>query len=103
MAIACMFPDDPDGNAFCSAWPAFAGPAGYTLVAPPAYPAYPAGLTNYSAFISGFKGKNCEFFTNVQLPRRPARSSPPRSPPPPARHGCNRCPTTASSKWPTRP
>ena len=65
MAIACMFPDDPDGNAFCSAWPAFACRAGYTLVAPPAYP---AGLTNYSAFISGFKGKNCEFFTNVQLP-----------------------------------
>ncbi len=66
MAVACMFPGDPDGNAFRAAWPAFAGPAGYTLADPPAYP---AGLTNYSSFISGFKGKNCEFFTNVQLPR----------------------------------
>ena len=41
MAVACMFPDDPDGNAFCSAWPAFAGPAGYTLVAPATPPTPP--------------------------------------------------------------
>ena len=26
MAAACMFPDDPDGNAFRSAWPMFAAP-----------------------------------------------------------------------------
>ena len=65
MTVAGMFPDDPDGNAFRSAWPAFAGPARYTLVDPP----YPAGLTSYSSFIGEFKGKNCEFFTNVQLPR----------------------------------
>ena len=65
MAVAGMFPSDPDGNAFRSAWPAFAGPAGYTLIDPP----YTAGLTNYSSFIGEFKGKNCEFFTNAQLPR----------------------------------
>jgi branched-chain amino acid transport system substrate-binding protein len=62
---ACMFPNDSDGNAFRGAWPLFAGPAGYTLVDPPAYN---DGLTSYSSFISQFKAKNCEFFTNVPLP-----------------------------------
>jgi branched-chain amino acid transport system substrate-binding protein len=61
----CMFPNDSDGNAFRAAWPLFAGPAGYTLVDPPPYN---DGLTNYSSFISQFKSKNCEFFTNVPLP-----------------------------------
>jgi branched-chain amino acid transport system substrate-binding protein len=61
----CMFPNDSDGNAFRGAWPLFAGPAGYTLVDPPAYT---DGQTNYSSFISLFKSKNCEFFTNVPLP-----------------------------------
>ena len=61
----CMFPNDSDGNAFRAAWPLFAGPAGYTLVDPPAYT---DGQTNYSSFISLFKSKNCEFFTNVPLP-----------------------------------
>ena len=61
----CMFPNDSDGNAFRAAWPLFAGPAGYTLVDPPPYT---DGLTNYSSFISLFKSKNCEFFTNVPLP-----------------------------------
>ncbi|HJZ02092.1 MAG TPA: ABC transporter substrate-binding protein [Streptosporangiaceae bacterium] len=61
----CMFPNDSDGNAFRAAWPLFAGPAGYTLVDPPPYT---DGLTNYSSFISEFKSKNCEFFTNVPLP-----------------------------------
>jgi len=63
--VACLFPNDSDGNAFRAAWPLFAGPAGYTLVDPPAYT---DGLTNYTSFISEFKSKNCEFFTNVQLP-----------------------------------
>ena len=63
--VACMFPNDSDGNAFRAAWPLFAGPAGYTLVDPPPYT---DGQTNYSSFISEFKSKNCEFFTNVQLP-----------------------------------
>jgi branched-chain amino acid transport system substrate-binding protein len=63
--VACLFPNDSDGNAFRAAWPLFAEPAGYTLVDPPAYT---DGLTNYSSFISEFKSKNCEFFTNVQLP-----------------------------------
>ena len=40
-------------------------PAGYTLVDPPPYT---DGQTNYSSFISLFKSKNCEFFTNVPLP-----------------------------------
>jgi branched-chain amino acid transport system substrate-binding protein len=63
--VACMFPNDSDGDAFRAAWPLFAGPAGYTLVDPPAYT---DGLTDYTSFISEFKSKNCEFFTNVQLP-----------------------------------
>ncbi|HLJ99096.1 MAG TPA: ABC transporter substrate-binding protein, partial [Streptosporangiaceae bacterium] len=63
--VGCMFPNDSDGNAFRAAWPLFAGPAGYTLVDPPPYN---DGLTNYSSFISEFKSKNCEFFTNVPLP-----------------------------------
>src|SRR5580658_6947133 len=62
---SCLFPNDSDGNAFRAAWPLFAGPAGYTLVDPPAYT---DGLTNYSSFISEFKSKNCDFFTNVPLP-----------------------------------
>jgi branched-chain amino acid transport system substrate-binding protein len=61
----CMFPSDPDGDAFRAAWPLFAGPAGYTLIDPPAYT---DGLTNYTSFISEFKSKNCDFFTNVPLP-----------------------------------
>ena len=63
--VACMFPNDSDGNAFRAAWPLFAGPAGYTLVDPPAYT---DGLTDYTSFISEFKSKDCQFFTNVQLP-----------------------------------
>jgi branched-chain amino acid transport system substrate-binding protein len=62
---ACLFPDDSDGNAFRAAWPLFAGPAGYTLVDPPAYI---DGLTHYSSIISKLKSANCEFFTNAQLP-----------------------------------
>ena len=61
----CMFPNDDDGNAFRAAWPLFAGPAGYTLVDPPPYT---DGTTDYTSFISLFKSKNCEFFTNVPLP-----------------------------------
>jgi branched-chain amino acid transport system substrate-binding protein len=61
----CMFPSDSDGDAFRAAWPIFASKAGYTLVDPPAYT---DGLTNYSSFISEFKSKNCDFFTNVPLP-----------------------------------
>jgi branched-chain amino acid transport system substrate-binding protein len=61
----CMFPNDSDGNAFRAAWPQFAGPAGYTLVDPPPYT---DGTTDYTSFISLFKSKNCEFFTNVPLP-----------------------------------
>jgi branched-chain amino acid transport system substrate-binding protein len=63
--VGCMFPNDSDGNAFRAAWPLFAGPAGYTLVDPPPYT---DGLTDYTSFISEFKSKNCEFFTNVPLP-----------------------------------
>ena len=63
--VGCLFPNDSDGNAFRGAWPLFAGPAGYQLVDPPAYT---DGQTNYSSFISSFKSKNCEFFTNVPLP-----------------------------------
>ena len=61
----CLFPNDSDGNAFRAAWPLFAGPAGYTLVDPPPYT---DGTTDYTSFISLFKSKNCEFFTNVPLP-----------------------------------
>jgi branched-chain amino acid transport system substrate-binding protein len=61
----CMFPNDSDGNAFRAAWPLFAGPAGYTLIDPPPYT---DGTTDYTSFISLFKSKNCEFFTNVPLP-----------------------------------
>jgi branched-chain amino acid transport system substrate-binding protein len=63
--VGCMFPNDDDGNAFRAAWPLFAGPAGYTLVDPPAYT---DGETDYTPYITEFKSKNCEFFTNVPLP-----------------------------------
>jgi len=62
---ACSFPNDDDGNAFRSAWPIFAKPAGYTLIDPPAYE---DGLSSYSSMISTFKSGNADFFTNVPLP-----------------------------------
>jgi len=63
--VGCMFPNDPDGDAFRAAFPLFTTPAGYTLVDPPPYT---DGLTNYSTFISQFKSQKCDFFTNVPLP-----------------------------------
>ena len=63
--VGCAFPNDPDGNAFRAAWPAFAKAGGYTLIDPPAYT---DGLTNYSSMIDLFISKRCDFFTNAPLP-----------------------------------
>jgi branched-chain amino acid transport system substrate-binding protein len=63
--VGCTFPNDSDGNAFRAAWPLFSGPAGYTLIDPPAYT---DGLTNYSSMIDLFTSDKCDFFTNVPLP-----------------------------------
>ena len=63
--VGAAFPNDDDGNAFRAAWPNFSGPAGYTLIDPPAYN---DGLASYSSMINTFKSNNCDFFTNVPLP-----------------------------------
>ncbi|MGH7665964.1 MAG: ABC transporter substrate-binding protein [Candidatus Dormibacteria bacterium] len=63
--IACMWPNDADGNAFRMGWPPIMTAAGYTYVDGGAYP---DGQTDYTSMISLFKSKNCDFFTNAPLP-----------------------------------
>jgi branched-chain amino acid transport system substrate-binding protein len=65
MTAACLFPGGPDGDALRAAWPAYAGPARYTLVDPPAAQVTPA---RYSSAIGTFKTRNCDLFTNAQPP-----------------------------------
>jgi branched-chain amino acid transport system substrate-binding protein len=62
MTVAALFAGNVDGAAFRSGWPGYAGPAGYTLVDPPAYR---AGQTNYGPFVSKFRTGQCELFTGV--------------------------------------
>jgi len=63
--VAGMFPNDADGNAFRTAWPAIIKKAGYKWVDGGAFT---DGTTDYSAMISKFKGDKCEVFINAPLP-----------------------------------
>jgi branched-chain amino acid transport system substrate-binding protein len=64
-AVAGMFPNDADGNAFRGAWPAILQKAGYTWVDGGSYP---DGTTDYSAMIAKFRASQCEVFINAPLP-----------------------------------
>jgi branched-chain amino acid transport system substrate-binding protein len=63
--VAAAFPNDSDGNAFRTVFPAVLKPQGYNL---DLSTAYPDGLTNYTSMISQFKSHGDDFFTNVPLP-----------------------------------
>lgn len=63
--IACMWPNDSDGNAFRASWPALIKQAGYSYVDGGAYQ---DGQTDYTTMISQFKAANCDYYTNAPLP-----------------------------------
>jgi branched-chain amino acid transport system substrate-binding protein len=64
-AVAGMFPNDADGNAFRGAWPAIIKKAGYKWVDGGSYT---DGTTDYSSMISKFKSEKCDVFINAPLP-----------------------------------
>ncbi|HVC22425.1 MAG TPA: ABC transporter substrate-binding protein [Candidatus Dormibacteraeota bacterium] len=63
--IACMFPNDADGNAFRMGFPPVISAAGYTEIDGGAYP---DGQTGYTSMISQFKDGNADFYLNCPLP-----------------------------------
>jgi len=63
--IACMWPNDADGNAFRMGWPPIIEAAGYSFIDGGAYP---DGQTDYTTMISLFKNGNSDFFLNGPLP-----------------------------------
>ena len=66
LTVACLFPADADGDALRAAWPAFTGPARYTMVDPAAGP---AGQAQFGPLIGTFKARHCDLFTNAQTPQ----------------------------------
>lgn len=63
--VACMYPNDADGNAFRGNFIPLVTKGGYTAVDGGAY----ADLTtDYTSMISKFKSSNCELYSNVPLP-----------------------------------
>jgi branched-chain amino acid transport system substrate-binding protein len=64
-AVAGMFPNDADGNAFRGAWPAILDKAGYKWVDGGAYT---DGSTDYTAMIGKFKASQCDIFINAPIP-----------------------------------
>ncbi len=63
--VACMYPNDADGNAFRGAFEPLIKASGYN---PIDGGAYTDGTTNYSSMISLFKSKNCDIYSNAPLP-----------------------------------
>jgi branched-chain amino acid transport system substrate-binding protein len=63
--IACMWPNDSDGNAFRAGFPPLMKAAGYTAVDGGAYP---DGTTDYTSMISKFKAADCQVYQNAPLP-----------------------------------
>jgi branched-chain amino acid transport system substrate-binding protein len=63
--VACMYPNDADGNAFRFGFEPLIKASGYKVVdgGP-----YPDGQTDYSTMISLFKSKHCEVYSNAPLP-----------------------------------
>ncbi len=63
--VACMYPNDADGNAFRGAFEPLIKASGYKVVDGGAYQ---DGTTDFSSMISKFKSKHCEVFSNAPLP-----------------------------------
>ncbi len=63
--VACMYPNDADGNAFRDGFIPLIKASGYK---PVDGGAYADGTTDYSSMISTFKSKNCEIYSNAPLP-----------------------------------
>jgi branched-chain amino acid transport system substrate-binding protein len=63
--VACMYPNDSDGNAFRGGFIPVIKGAHYT---PVDGGAYSDGTTDYSSMISKFKSKNCQIYSNAPLP-----------------------------------
>jgi branched-chain amino acid transport system substrate-binding protein len=64
-AVACMYPNDSDGNAFRAAFIPLIKASHYK---PVDGGAYSDGTTDYSSMISTFKSKHCELYSNAPLP-----------------------------------
>jgi branched-chain amino acid transport system substrate-binding protein len=64
-SVACMYPNDSDGNAFRAAFIPLIKQAHYK---PVDGGAYSDGTTDYSSMISTFKSKHCEVYSNAPLP-----------------------------------
>jgi branched-chain amino acid transport system substrate-binding protein len=63
--VACMYPNDADGQAFRAAFIPIIKAANYK---PVDGGAYTDGTTDYSSMISKFKSHNCEIYSNAPLP-----------------------------------
>jgi branched-chain amino acid transport system substrate-binding protein len=63
--VACMYPNDADGNAFRGGFEPLIEESGYKVVDGGAYQ---DGTTDFSSMISKFKSKHCEVFSNAPLP-----------------------------------
>jgi branched-chain amino acid transport system substrate-binding protein len=63
--IACMYPNDPDGNAFRSVLPGLMLADDFT---PIDGGAYTDGTTDYTAMITKFKQADCQYLSNCPLP-----------------------------------
>jgi branched-chain amino acid transport system substrate-binding protein len=63
--VACMYPNDADGNTFRAGFEPLIKAAGYTVVDGGAYP---DGTTDFTTMISTFKAQQAEYLTNCPLP-----------------------------------
>jgi branched-chain amino acid transport system substrate-binding protein len=63
--VACMYPNDSDGNAFREGFEPLIKADHYQVVDGGAYA---DGTTDFTSMISQFKSKNCEVFSNAPVP-----------------------------------
>ena len=63
--VACMYPNDADGNAFREGFIPLIKQSGYT---PVDGGAYTDGITDYTSMIADFKARGCEVYSNCPLP-----------------------------------
>jgi branched-chain amino acid transport system substrate-binding protein len=63
--VACMYPDDPDGSVFRAGFEPIIKRAGYKVVDGGAYA---DGTTDFTAMISKFKNRDCQYLSNCPLP-----------------------------------
>jgi branched-chain amino acid transport system substrate-binding protein len=64
--VACLYPNDADGNAFRGVLIPLVRQSGYE---PVDGGAYPDGTTDYSMMIARFKSTDCQFFSTVPTPQ----------------------------------